>query len=237
MKSVDAFAGSDPFPGTEWDRLGDVGWFCGRYRGAVREYLRRRVGPVDASDVCQEFFEKKVMREGLLGKADPRRGSLRGFLVTVLNNLVRQQARAVQARKRGSVGAGCGGRDAVDEVQAAGVVPLHGASPERLHELRWAHGLLEQAILDTEAWCRARGHERDFAALRPMLDGSGSARASRQIAAEPGMTSGDVATLLRRLRQRVGRSVAERIEQKYGEPSRMCADEFSEFRRILEDLN
>ena len=213
MNCVDGFAGSDPFPSTEWDRLGDVGWFCERYRGAVREYLRRRVGPDDASDVCQEFFEKKVMREGILGKADPGRGSLRGFLVTVLSNLVRQQVRAGRARKRGG---GLRREGSVDEVQAAGEVPLHGASPERLHDLGWAHALLEQAILDTESWCRARGHEREFAVLRPMLDGSGPARPYREVATELGMTAGDVAILLRRLRQRVGRCVAERIEDRCG---------------------
>jgi DNA-directed RNA polymerase specialized sigma24 family protein len=231
MNCVDAFAGSDPFPSTEWDRLGDVGWFCERYRGAVREYLQRRVRPEDASDLCQDFFEKKVLREGLLGKADPSRGRLRALLVTVLNNLVRQQVRADGARKRGG---GMRREGSVDEVQAAGEVPLHGASPERLHDLGWAPALLEQAILDTESWCRARGHEREFTALRPMLDGSGPARPYREVATELGMTAGDVAILLRRLRGRVGRCVAERIERLCGGASGMSAEMIAELRRILE---
>jgi len=232
MNCVDGFAGSDPFPSTEWDRLGDVGWFCERYRGAVREYLRRRVRPEDASDLCQDFFEKKVMREGILEKADPSRGRLRALLVTVLNNLVRQQVRAVRAQKRGG---GIRREGSVDEVQAAGEVPLHGASPDRLHDLAWALDLLEQAISDTEAWCRECDRTRLFEVLRPMLDGSGPHRGHKDTAAELGMTPGHVAALLRRLRQRVGRCAEERVEQKYGGPSAMSAEEFSEFRRILED--
>ncbi|MEN9284289.1 MAG: hypothetical protein RLZZ179_1782 [Verrucomicrobiota bacterium] len=232
MNCVDDFDGSDPFPSTEWDRLGDVGWFCERYRGAVREYLRRRVRPEDASDLCQAFFEKKVMREGLLGKADPSRGRLRALLVTAINNLVLQQVRAGRAQKRGGE---IRREESVDEVQAVGKVPLHGASPERLHDLRWAQDLLEQAIRDTEDWCRKKGRAQEFTALRPMLDGSGPARPYREVAAELGMTPRDVATVLKRLRERVGRYVAERIERLCGGASGMSAEVIAEFRRILED--
>ncbi|MFN5962095.1 MAG: RNA polymerase sigma factor, partial [Verrucomicrobiota bacterium] len=205
---------------------------CERYRGAVREYLRRRVRPEDASDLCQDFFEKKVLREGILGRADPGRGSLRGLLVTAINNLVLQRVRASWAQKRGG---GIRREGSVDEVQAAGEVPLHGASPDRLHDLAWALDLLEQAISDTEAWCRECDRTRLFEVLRPMLDGSGPHRGHKDTAAELGMTPGHVAALLRRLRQRVGRCAEERVEQKYGGPSAMSAEEFSEFRRILED--
>jgi hypothetical protein len=52
------------------------------------------VGPQDASDVCQDFLGKKVMREGILGKVNPIRGSLRGLLVTSINYFVRQKWRA-----------------------------------------------------------------------------------------------------------------------------------------------
>ncbi|MFN5961542.1 MAG: hypothetical protein ACK5CW_08685, partial [Verrucomicrobiota bacterium] len=127
MNCVDGFAGSDPFPSTEWDRLGDVGWFCERYRGAVREYLRRRVRPEDASDLCQDFFEKKVMREGILEKADPSRGRLRALLVTAINTLGVPGVRGCWAPTGGG---GIRREGSVDEVQAAGEVPLHGASPD-----------------------------------------------------------------------------------------------------------
>ena len=231
MEPVDAFAGPDPFPNTEWERLTDTGWFCEQYRRAVREHLRRRLGPEDASDVCQEFFVKKVMRDGILEKADRNRGMLRTFLVATLNNLVRQRLRSSRAQKRGG---GCRVQSFVDEMPPEGAVPLHGSPPDRLHDLRWAHDLLESAILETEAWCRSKGRAEEFAALRPMLDGSGPVRGYSEIAAELGVTPGDVASALRRLRLRVGRCVAETIEQRLGD-SAMSAAEFHEFRRILED--
>lgn len=106
--------------------------------------------------------------------------------------------------------------------------------PDRLHDLRWAHDLLEGAILETEAWCRGKGRAEEFAAPRPILDGSGPVRGYGEIAAELGVTPGDVATALRRLWLRVGRYVAETIEQRLGECA-VSADELNEFRRILED--
>ena len=231
MEPVDASSGPDPFPDTNWDRLQDVGWFCEQYRKAVREYLRRRVGPEDASDICQDFFAGKVMRDGILGKVDRNRGTLRAFLVATLNNLVRQRLRSSRAQKRGG---GFRAQSLVDGMRPEGAVPLHGSPPDRLHDLCWAHDLLEGAILETEAWCRGKGRAEEFAALRPILDGSGPVRGYGEIAAELGVTPGDVASALRRLRLRVGRYVAEKIEERVGECV-LSADEFNEFRRILED--
>lgn len=236
MKSVDAFSGSDPFPTTQWDRLRvdgevDCSWFCGEYRGPVLAYLGRRLGPEDAADVCQEFFGGNVVRDGWMKRLDRSRGSLRSYLVTTLGNLVGKHVRAKQARKRGG---GVQHEAAVDEVIAEGSLRLHGAAPDLLHDLRWAHSLLEAAFADTEAWCREKGREKEFHALRPLLDGSGPARPYQEIAAELGCTAGDVATARRRLSLRVGRCIMERIEQSLGAP---CADvdELAEFRRILSE--
>jgi hypothetical protein len=123
----------------------------------------------------------------------------------------------------------------VDEVQSVGAVSLHGASPDRLHDLAWALDLLEQAISDTGALGRASDRTRLFEVLRPMMVWSGPHRGDMDTAAELGMTPGDVATHLRRLRLRVGSCAEELVVQKYGGPSAMSAEEFSELRRILED--
>jgi len=194
----------------------------------VREHLRWMVGPQDASDVCQDFFGKKVMREGVPRKADPSRGSL----VTSINYLVRQQWRTGCAKKRGG---GMHHEESVDGAQSLGAVPLHKASPDRLHDLAWALDLLEQAISDSETWRWQSDRTRLFEVLRPMLVWSGPHRGHKDTAAELGMTPRYVATRLHRLRLRVTRCAEERVEQKYGGLSVMSAEESSEFRRILED--
>jgi DNA-directed RNA polymerase specialized sigma24 family protein len=236
MKSVDAFSGADPFPSTQWDRLRvdgevDCSWFCGEYRGPVLAYLGRRLGPEDAADLCQEFFGGKVIRDGWMERLDRSRGSLRSYLVTTLGNLVGKHVRAKQAQKRGG---GVRHEAAVDEVITEGSLRLHGAAPDLLHDLRWAHSLLEAAFADTEAWCREKGREKEFHALRPLLDGSGPARPYQEIAAELGCTTGDVATARRRLSLRVGRCLMDRIEQSLRAPG-AGVDEVAEFRRILSE--
>jgi RNA polymerase sigma-70 factor (ECF subfamily) len=236
MSTEESAQGCDPFPTTRWDRLRlngevDCSWFCGEYYNPVLAYLGRRLGPEDAADVCQEFFGGKVIRDGWMERLDRSRGSLRSYLVTTLGNLVGKHVRAKQAQKRGG---GVRHEAGVDEVIAEGSPRLHGAAPDRLHDLQWAHSMLEAAFADTEAWCRRKGREKEFHALRPLLDGSGPSRPYQEIAAELGCTAGDVATALRRLRLRVGRCLMERIEQSLIAP---CAgvDEVAEFRRILSE--
>jgi hypothetical protein len=149
--------------------------------------------------------------------------------VTTLGNLVGKHVRAKQAQKRGG---GVRHEAAVDEVIAEGSPLLHGAAPDRLHDLRWAHSVLEAAFADTEAWCRSKGREKEFQALRPLLDGSGPARPYQEIGTELRCSAGDVATLTRRLRLRVGRCLVERIERSLSGRG-AGVDELAEFRRIL----
>jgi RNA polymerase sigma factor (sigma-70 family) len=89
------------FPTTIWttirqaaasDRAALEG-FAERYRTPVLRYVRSRgLQDQDAEDLCQEVFVR-ILRAGLLEKADRTRGRFRGLLLTVARNAVTDRYR------------------------------------------------------------------------------------------------------------------------------------------------
>ena len=60
--------------------------FAERYRTPVLRFIRSRgVSAEDAEDVCQDVFVK-ILRAGVLSKADAERGSFRSLLLTIARN-------------------------------------------------------------------------------------------------------------------------------------------------------
>lgn len=72
------------FPTTIWDVVKEGGdSFAARYRPPVLAFVRRLgVRPSDAEDLCQEVFVR-LLRGGVLEKADAARGPFRALLRTV----------------------------------------------------------------------------------------------------------------------------------------------------------
>ncbi|MCK6459997.1 MAG: hypothetical protein L6Q95_08905 [Planctomycetes bacterium] len=79
------------FPTTVWDLVRDAGAreplaldrFAEGYRAPVVEFLRGRgAPPQECEDLCHEVFVR-LLRGGVLAKADPQRGRFRSLLCTV----------------------------------------------------------------------------------------------------------------------------------------------------------
>jgi len=79
------------FPTTVWDLVRDAGKleplamsrFAEGYRAPVVEFLRGRgAPPQDCEDLCHEVF-LRLLKGGVLAKADPQRGRFRSLLCTV----------------------------------------------------------------------------------------------------------------------------------------------------------
>jgi RNA polymerase sigma-70 factor (ECF subfamily) len=79
------------FPTTVWDLVRDAGAFdpaaldrfADGYRTPVVEFLRGRgAPPQDCEDLCHEVFVR-LLKGGVLAKADPQRGRFRSLLCTV----------------------------------------------------------------------------------------------------------------------------------------------------------
>lgn len=105
---------SAPFPATRWTwvdeasqddearRLAALEAWLRRYCPAMKAYLigQFRLSENDTEDCLQDFVMDKVIRRGLLGKADRERGRFRTFLCQSLNHFVIDRLRQQQARKR-----------------------------------------------------------------------------------------------------------------------------------------
>jgi RNA polymerase sigma factor (sigma-70 family) len=84
------------FPTTVWELVHDAGAleplaldrFAEGYRVPVVEFLRGRgAPPQDCEDLCHEVF-LRLLKGGVLAKADPQRGRFRALLCTVTMNVL-----------------------------------------------------------------------------------------------------------------------------------------------------
>lgn len=141
------------FPTTVWTLVRDAGdrdpaaleAFAAGYRRPVLDFLRARgAAPEDAEDLCQEVF-LRILKGGVLAKADRERGRFRALLGTVTMNVLRDRWRK---RRPDATSA---------EIEAA--------SPEPDFDRIWALHLVERALdrLREEA-------PKDHAVLQAHLD-------------------------------------------------------------------
>src|SRR5437867_440190 len=119
---------------------------CQTYWSPLYAYVRRRGHDADAArDLTQGFFAQLIEKRRLT-HADRERGRFRTFLLSAMENFLRNELDRAQALKRG------GGLEVISlDQQEAEEHVLHAATqsltPERLFEKRWASRLIE-VVLD-----------------------------------------------------------------------------------------
>jgi RNA polymerase sigma-70 factor (ECF subfamily) len=111
---------------------------CQTYWYPLYAYLRRRGhAREDTRDLTQAFFVK-LLEEGTIRVADPRRGKFRSFLLTALKHFVTNHQRHAQTLKRGA-GHSPTPLNFLDFQIAEGRYAqelTHGATPEEVFERR-----------------------------------------------------------------------------------------------------
>lgn len=150
------------FPTTRWsmvERAADDGHSRGRdalsellmaYLPALRGHVmsRWRMHHADAEDILQAFVAEKVIRQRLIARADQRRGRFRSFLLTVLDNFVRERLRASASGL---------GRALQRPMPLEAVASDHaGATGANTFEVEWARAALGRAIASMRDACRQR---------------------------------------------------------------------------------
>ncbi len=183
---------------------------CRSYWFPLYAYLRRRgYDTHQAQDYTQEFFVGLLERRGL-GRADPKYGKFRSFLLSSLKNFLSDQWDRARAAKRG------GDRKALSlDADAAesryGQEPTHDMSPEKLFERSWALTVLGQAMERLKAEFTTAGKERFFDCLKGYLAAQTDAISYKDAAAQLGMTEGAVKVAVHRLRRRYRELVRDQI--------------------------
>src|ERR1041385_7800959 len=214
---------ADPFPRelecravfatTHWSmvvRAGDVfseqaavalEQLCQTYWSPLYAYVRRRGHDADsARELTQSFFAQLIEKRRLT-HADRERGRFRTFLLSAMENFLRNEHDRAQALKRG------GGREVISlDQQEAEEHVLHAAAksltPERLFEKRWASRLIELVLERLRAEFVADGQAELFDRLEPHLWGDSTSVPYAQLADEMNLSLSALKSTAHRLRQR-----------------------------------
>ena len=185
---------------------------CQEYWRPVYVFIRRKgKGPHEAQDLAQEFFHRLIAKE-FLQNVDREKGKFRTFLLTVLDRFLCNQWEHSQAQKRG------GGTTTVswDHEVAESLYlnePADDLSPEKLFDRRWALTVLEGAMKDLEAEYVRAGKEELFRVLQSFIVGEAERGDYAQAAESLGLTEGNARQWVKRMRDRYGERLRERIAE------------------------
>lgn len=205
---------------TRWTVMGDAGestrrdraWdhFCRSYWFPVYAFIRRRgEGPDDASDLTQAFFAK-LIEQDWLAQVERRDTRFSTLLVAVLKNFLIKQHHRDHAQKRG------GGEQPVPLDLAAaerwfGGEPAARETPESLFEKRWAHAVMEAALVRLREECEATGKAKVFEALGAFLSREPAAGDYEAAGDRLGIQPRSVAVAVHRLRADFRAMVREEV--------------------------
>jgi RNA polymerase sigma-70 factor (ECF subfamily) len=201
------------FPTTHWSRVVAAGGpptpearaalaeLCSAYWYPIYALIRRKgYGPDAALDLTQGYFAH-LLEKGTVAAADPVKGRFRAFLLADCSFFLADRRDRDRALKRG------GGRPvlSIDARDAEGRFlrePSHDKTPERLFERDWALALIARVFDRLERHYADTGRSQLFRGLKPLLSSGRDATPRAAIAAELGLTVGNLRVALHRLRDR-----------------------------------
>jgi RNA polymerase sigma-70 factor (ECF subfamily) len=182
---------------------------CKSYWYPLYAFLRRKGhSRNDADDLTQAFFAE-LLEKRKLAAADESRGKFRTFLLTALDNFIKNRWRADQAAKRG-------GKENGLSIDFAGAdqrylnEPFHELTAEKIFERSWALTILNQTLTCVREQYEQTNKTHLFEALKIYL-GEGAAVPYREVAESLGMKEGAVKVAVHRLRERYGEQLRLQI--------------------------
>jgi DNA-directed RNA polymerase specialized sigma24 family protein len=225
-KSPDLLSPTFSFQPTRWSLVrraafrGDVGdpdlnEFCRIYWYPLFAAARRLgQSPENACDAVQTLFAGLIAKE-TLRRADPGRGRLRSWLLTLLQNQIRSGARAARAAKRGGGQVPFALDSATAEAAFASDPGFH-EGPGAAWSRNLAAALLDEAVEALAASYRATGKEALFEALVPALEGPLSDATWQETADRLGTTASALRMAVFRLRGRFRRILRAKASAALG---------------------
>jgi len=192
-----------------------LGELCDIYYAPVVAFIERWRANGNADDAREEahaFFESVLAKEAI-GRPDPERGRFRNYLLGAVKHFLAHQKRAAVAVKRG------GGVVHVPDVEE-----VETPSPnETYFDRAWALALIGRALSDLETEMVNARKERQFAALKPWLDGKADVPQS-EVAAELGLSETAIKVAIHRLRERFRAKVRAEVAATLDDPTDLDAE-------------
>jgi DNA-directed RNA polymerase specialized sigma24 family protein len=204
---------------------------CAAYWYPLYMYVRRRVDDVhEARDLTQAFFATLLERDALKA-ADRERGRFRSFLLTSFKNFLADEWDKARAQKRGG---GC--RSIPLDLESAEsrylLEPADELTPDRLYERQWALTLLAKVLDRLGAEFVAKGKERQFDALKPLLSGASEPGGYETAAIALEMSAGAAKVAVHRMRRRYREILRAEIAETVSNPDKVD-DEIRSLRSAL----
>lgn len=196
---------------------------CQKYWFPLYAYVRRRVHDAnEAQDLTQEFFARLLEKE-ILAEANPERGRFRSFLLTAMQNFLKNEWRKAQATKRGG-GARLLSLDFNAGDSKLNFEPGHDWTAERIFERNWGITLLEHVLARLQAEYAAAGKEPQFIALRPYISGNRDEGSFAAVGEQLAMTEGAAKVAAHRLRKRYRELLRAELAQTVADPADVDAE-------------
>jgi len=205
---------------------------CQSYWYPLYAYLRRKGHQsAEAQDLTQAFFAE-LLEKNRIQMADQHRGRFRAFLLSSLQNFLRNQWREKQAKKRG------GGQlpislDFHDGEHRYVQEPTDELTPEKIYERRWAMTFLEKSVAKLSSEFEQAGKAELFDNLKPYLGGSSDTVPYREMAEKLGMSEGAIKVAVHRLRRRCRELLLSEIAETVSSPDEV-EDELQQLFAALE---
>jgi RNA polymerase sigma factor (sigma-70 family) len=193
---------------------------CQIYWKPVYAYVRKRVfSPEQAQDLTQSFFAR-LLEKNYIARADRNRGRFRSFLMTSVENFLRDEHDRATSLKRGGGESPLSLDIALDEEANEPMVNL---TPALAFEKRWVSTLLEEVMsrLKTEY---AGNRSLLFEHLQAHLSGETDAVPYDQLAQQLGVSSVHLRVIAHRMRQRYREVLRAEIAQTVGAPAEIDSE-------------
>ena len=196
---------------------------CRTYWPPLYAYARREgLTPQDAQDATQEFIGN-LLRRNDLATVSPEKGRFRTFLLVAFKNFLVSRWRMERALKRGGAS-----EFVVLEIGEAEKLCqpelVDELSPEKAFDRRWAMTVMACALDRLRAEHQSPEQSRLFAALQPVLAGSGRIEQQAALAGQLDVTPGALATAATRLRHRYRALIEDEVRRTLVNPADLAAE-------------
>lgn len=204
---------------------------CRRYWYPIYAYLRRRgCTPHDAEDFTQAFFQELIEDDTLQGVRQER-GSLRAYLLGVLQRLLVDHARRASAQRRAAEKSAI----SLEELSAEDRYsrePQETRDPEWVFARAWAEEVFASVRVKLREAFTASGREEVFETLLPFLTCEEPVPSQREIAAKLGGSENAAGILVFRLRKTFRELLEQEIAATVLDPKEIPA-EMAWFQKML----
>jgi len=186
---------------------------CFAYWYPLYAYLRRSGhAPHEAEDLTQDFFASRIVTKRIFQGIQPGVGRFRSWLLTSLQNMVKNEREKARAIKRG----GAQPLLPLDFQSAEGryvAEPSHNLTPEKLYERNWALTLLDLTVDQLQQEYRRVDKTALFDELKMFLPGEHSTRSYSEVSARLGKSEDSVKMAVSRLRQQYGQLLKAEVRR------------------------